>query len=77
MEERRQLFVASGYQIRKLNQAYFAFYGAYNAERGGSPAAGKDPVGPAVQALRARSPSLYAFVRAIADVRTLRDVESR
>ncbi|MEW5989591.1 MAG: hypothetical protein AB1791_23430, partial [Chloroflexota bacterium] len=29
MEERRQFFVANGYSIRKLNQAYFAFYGAY------------------------------------------------
>jgi len=29
MEERRQEFVAHGYYIRKLNQAYFAFHGAY------------------------------------------------
>ena len=29
MEQRRQLFVAHGYYIRKLNQAYFAFHGTY------------------------------------------------
>jgi hypothetical protein len=77
MESRRALFVANGYLIRKLNQAYFAFYGAYNAEPGGAPAAGRDPVGPAVQDLRKRSPSLGAFVRIIAGVRSLNDVQTR
>ncbi len=75
MESRRVLFVENGYAIRKLNQAYFAFYGAYNADPGGSPSAGNDPVGPAVQALRKRAPSLYAFVRAIVFVQSLQDVE--
>jgi hypothetical protein len=74
MEERRAIFVRNGYIIRRLNQAYFAFYGAYNAEPGGAPAAGSDPIGPAVQALRARSPSLKAFVEAIARVRSLEDL---
>jgi hypothetical protein len=68
MEARRAEFVAAGYGLRKLNQAFFAFYGAYNAEPGGAPAAGADPVGPAVQALRARSPSVGAFVRAVAQL---------
>lgn len=76
MEERRKLFVKNGYGIRKLNQAYFAFYGAYNAEPGGAPAAGRDPIGPAVQALRQRSASVGNFLRAIATVHTLADVEN-
>jgi hypothetical protein len=76
MEARRTLFVQNGYEIRKLNQAYFAFYGAYNAEPGGAPTAGRDPVGPAVLALRARAPSLFVFVRSIATARTLDDIES-
>jgi hypothetical protein len=75
MEERRALFVKNGYRIRKLNQAYFAFYGAYNSVPGGSPTAGRDPIGPAVQALRQKSASLGDFVRAIATVRTLQDVQ--
>ncbi len=64
MEQRRQLFVENGYYIRKLNQAYFAFYGAYADVPGG--AAGEDPVGPAVRALRARSKSLADFINRIA-----------
>ena len=74
MDARRIVFVQHGYEIRKLNQAYFAFYGAYNAQPGGSPEAGNDPVGPAVQALRKHSASLGDFVRAIATVHSLADV---
>jgi len=47
--------VRNGYYIRKLNQAYFAFYGAYADVPGGP--AGEDPVGPAVRALRSQSQS--------------------
>ncbi|MEP0806999.1 MAG: hypothetical protein HRF47_16080 [Chloroflexota bacterium] len=64
MEARRQVFWQHGYLIRKLNQAYFAFHGAYADQPGG--AAGEDPVGPAVRALRAQSASLADFLRTIA-----------
>jgi hypothetical protein len=64
MERRRRSFVEHGYFIRRLNQAYFAFYGAYADVPGGP--AGKDPVGPAVRALRARSRALSEFVYQIA-----------
>lgn len=60
MEKRRVIFWDQGYQIRKLNQAYFAFYGAYADVPGG--AAGEDPVGPAVRELRERSKSLSEFI---------------
>ena len=63
MEQRRQVFVSNGYYIRRLNQAYFAFYGAY-ADIPGGPA-GADPVGPAVRALRAKSSSLADFLNRI------------
>ncbi|MCC7118109.1 MAG: hypothetical protein IT310_06245 [Anaerolineales bacterium] len=63
MEARRQVFLQNGYLIRKINQAYFAFYGAYADSPGG--AAGEDPVGPAVRALRAQSPTLADFVNTI------------
>jgi hypothetical protein len=63
MEQRRQLFIEQGYVIRKLNQAYFAFHGAYADVPGG--AAGEDPVGPAVRALREQSDSLADFVNTI------------
>ena len=64
MEERRQLFWENGYLLRKLNQAYFAFHGAYADVPGG--AAGEDPVGPAVRTLREQSDSLADFVNTIA-----------
>ncbi len=69
MEERRQLFVANGYLIRKLNQAYFAFYGGYQS--GAPGAGGEDPIGPAVQAVRDASPSLHQWVI------TMRGITSR
>jgi hypothetical protein len=49
MEAQRQLLWDNGHRIRKLNQAYFAFHGAY-ADRPGGPA-GEDPVGDAVRDL--------------------------
>lgn len=64
METRRQMFWENGYLIRKLNQAYFAFHGAYADTPGG--AAGEDPVGPAVRALREQSDSLEEFINTIA-----------
>jgi hypothetical protein len=64
MEARRVFFRENGYLIRKLNQAYFAFYGAYADQPGGG-AAGADPVGAAVRQLRAQSPSLGDFLNRI------------
>ena len=64
METRRKLFWDNGYLLRKLNQAYFAFHGAYADTPGG--AAGEDPVGPAVRALREQSASLEDFINTIA-----------
>ena len=65
MEARRQIFYDQGYHwLRRLNQAYFAFYGAYADEPGG--AAGEDPVGEAVRALRAASESPLSFLRRMA-----------
>lgn len=77
MNERRAIFVEHGYLIRKLNQAYFAFYGAYNATPGGAPAAGKDPIGPAVQVLRKQSRSVGAFLRAVQTLGGWDDLERR
>ncbi len=63
MEARRQFFWEHGYPIRRLNQAYFAFHGAYADEPGGE--AGEDPVGPAVRKLRQQSSSLAEFLNRI------------
>ena len=63
MESQRLYFWKNGYQIRKLNQAYFAFHGAY-ADKPFS-AAGKDPVGDDVRLFRGRQASLASFIRKI------------
>ncbi len=60
MEQRRVFLWDHGYHIRKLNQAYFAFYGAYADEPGGE--AGEDPVGAAVRLMRQKSSSLADFI---------------
>jgi hypothetical protein len=58
MEERRQLFVANGFLIRKINQAFFAFHGTYATS-----AASISPIGEQVRELRERSASLEDFLR--------------
>jgi hypothetical protein len=72
MEQRRQVFWDEGYQIRKLNQAFFAFYGGYAAEPGG--AAGRDPVGPMLREIRAASPSLRAFLDVVGGITSFDDL---
>lgn len=68
MEKRRQYFLANGYFIRKLNQAWFAFYGGYQV---GTPGvAGDDPIGPSIQTLRSASPSLHAWVTTMTGITT-------
>ncbi len=74
MEARRSLFVENGYMIRKLNQAYFAFYGGYQAEGGG--AAGEDPIGPAIREIRRLAPSLRDFAWRMTGVVTREDLEA-
>ncbi len=74
MEQRRLFFWQNGYAIRKLNQAYFAFYGAYADVPGG--AAGEDPVGPAVRALRAQSASLTAFLKTISQMDSFKQLQA-
>ncbi len=73
MEARRVIFWEHGYAIRKLNQAYFAFHGAYADTPGG--AAGEDPVGPAVRLLREKSLDLGEFIRRMAVMKSFDDLQ--
>lgn len=65
MEERRRIFVTNGFNIRKLNQAYFAFHGTYAS----SPAS-VSPIDRQLRELRSLTPSLKEFARGVAGVRT-------
>jgi hypothetical protein len=60
MQIRRLLFQENGYSIRKLNQAYFAFHGAY-----GTGAAASSPIGPKLQHLRSLTPDLRTFLETV------------
>ncbi len=71
MEARRQRFVANGYPLRVLNQAYFAFHGSYAT----SPAA-TDPIGPKLRELRRLSPSLAAFLRTVEGMSSTADIDA-
>jgi hypothetical protein len=73
MEDRRREFLENGYYIRKLNQAYFAFYGAYAAEPGG--AQGENPIGPMLREIRAHSPSILAFLETVAPISSFDDLK--
>lgn len=73
MEQRRKIMWDNNYAIRKLNQAYFAFYGAYADTPGG--AAGEDPVGPAVRALRSQSSSLKEFLDRISRMTSFSELQ--
>ncbi len=75
MEMRRKFFWENGYPIRRLNQAYFAFYGAYADSPGG--AAGKDPVGPVVRAFRQESASLRDFLEQVSWVTSLDQLKAK
>lgn len=69
MERKRQELAAKGYYIRKLNQAYFAFHGAY----ADSPAF-LNPIGLELKELRSQSASLKEFLRKVAGMSGRRDL---
>jgi hypothetical protein len=75
MEKRREFFWENGYSIRRINQAYFAFYGAYADTPGG--AAGEDPIGPAVVSFREQSDSLSDFLQTIAWITSFEELQQK
>ena len=68
MEERRQGLLERGYRIRKINQAYFAFYGSYATS-----AASISPIEGQMRGLRERSETLGDFLNAMAQFSTYRE----
>ena len=71
MERRRRLFVEHGYRLRRLNQAYFAFHGAYASVPGAS---GEDPIGPLVRKLWALSQTPADFARDLTPITSLMEL---
>jgi hypothetical protein len=71
MEERRQYLASQGYYIRKLNQAYFAFYGTYADEP-----TSVSPIGVELKELRSRSVSLRDFLNQAARMTSRQDLQA-
>jgi hypothetical protein len=69
MEQKRQFLVSKDYYIRKLNQAYFAFYGTY----ADSPTS-ISPIGVELKALREKSASLKEFLETAAAMTSRQDL---
>jgi hypothetical protein len=72
MEEKREYLASQGYYIRKLNQAYFAFYGTY----GDSPTS-ISPIGTELKQLRQQSPSIKDFLDTAASMTSRQDLINR
>ncbi len=69
MENKRLFLASQGYYIRRLNQAYFAFYGAY----ADSPTS-IDPISVELKALRQKSDSLSDFLNIVAAMTSHNDL---
>ena len=72
MEQGRQYLADNGFYLRKLNQAFFAFYGSY-AE--GPDAIRSDPIGDDLRELRRQSPSLHDFLVTVAQMTSYNDLK--
>ncbi len=68
MEERRQRLLQEGYSHRRLNQAYFAFYGSY----ADTPTA-IDNIGPALAKLRLETSSAAEFLSLVKGITSYGD----
>ncbi|HEY8492196.1 MAG TPA: hypothetical protein VIO14_14530 [Dehalococcoidia bacterium] len=69
MERTRAELAAHGVFIRRINQAYFAFYGTYATLPQSA-----DPAGPRLRALRDAVPSVGEFLRLAAEIRSGEDL---
>ena len=70
MEQKRQYLASKGYYIRKLNQAYFAFHGAY----ADSPTS-ISPIGLELKQLRIQSDSLRDFLNTVAAMTSRQELQ--
>ena len=68
MDIRKKLFNENGYNIRKLNQAWFAFHGTY-----GESAASISPIGSQVRQLRNSYSSLEKFLDAVLEINNMNE----
>lgn len=70
MEQKRQYLNENGIAIRKLNQAYFAFYGTY----ADSPQS-TNPIGPKIEQVWQRTQDVGDFLKLMREVRNVADLD--
>ncbi|HET7738097.1 MAG TPA: hypothetical protein VFK32_05940, partial [Tepidiformaceae bacterium] len=71
MEEQRLFLADNGIHIRKLNQAYFAFYGTY-----ADGPASSNPVGPKIEEVWTLTGDVGVFLRTMRDVTTVEKLDA-
>jgi hypothetical protein len=71
MRQKRDEFAGHGYYIRKLNQAYFAFYGFYATGPGSI-----DPIGPKMEQLLANAGSEGEFIHRARSITSVADLNA-
>jgi len=71
MEDRRKYLEAHGITIRRLNQAYFAFYGTY-----GNTSASSNPIGPKIERVWALTKDVGLFLKVMRDVESEKDLDA-
>ncbi len=71
MEERRRFLGEHGITIRKLNQAYFAFYGTY-----ADTPASSNPIGPKIERVWELTKDVGQFLAVMRDVRNTADLDA-
>ena len=69
MVEQQQFLASKGYYIRRLNQAYFAFYGTY-----ADGPTSIDPIGPKLRSIRKNSLSLKDFLDTVSKFASSQDL---
>ncbi len=72
MKDKQRYLAENGYYIRKLNQAYFAFHGAYADSE-----ASVSPIGAELKKLRSQSTSLKDFLETAASMTSRQDLINR
>ncbi|MGE5596705.1 MAG: hypothetical protein ACM3S1_11810 [Hyphomicrobiales bacterium] len=70
MEDRRQYLAEHGITIRKINQAYFAFYGTY-----ANTPASSNPIGPKIERVWDLTQDVGTFLRLMREVRNAEDLD--
>ncbi len=71
MEEKRLYLAGHGIAIRKLNQAYFAFYGTY-----ANTPASSNPVGPKIETVWQLTKDVGLFLKEMREVTNVRDLDA-